>query len=395
MRKRSRREFLALTGLVGAGAALYVRPRSAQAATHNGYPDALTHKIMSEIKTFRSWASGHGIFIGEVGIPTNLGSHRSTFYDQARWAALARNYYIPYANANRIPITWQECSERYYRMKIGGYYASIYLCPGDDIHKVVDRPGYAASVIEASAGRAALGIKFSEGQWFDESVQNNQNPGTYDVDYWYATVGSNPISPNTNMNSFQYLASRGIRHVRIGCRWERIQRTLGGPLDKTELGYLKEAVANANAAGLHVILDLHNFGGYVTPTGRKPIGSTGCTVSRFVDVWRRLSANFAGQVFAYDLMNEPYNHGGVVGGARGWQSYSQQVVNAIRARGDSTLIMVPTYSNVKNLLESHTSPWIKHGGSIRYTAHHYWDGHGGHFDYSYSYYNQLAAKRGY
>lgn len=395
MRERSRREFLALTGLVGAGAAMSVRPCPAQAATHNGYPDALTHKVMSEIKKFRFWASGHGIFIGEVGMPSNLGSHRSSFNDQARWAALARNYYIPYANANRIPITWEECSERYYYMKIGGYYASIYLCPGDDKHKVVDHPGYAASAVETSAGGAALGIKFSEGQWFDESLQNNRNPGTYDVDYWYATTSSNPISPNTNMNSFQYLKSRGIHHVRIGFRWERIQRTLGGPLDATEIGHLKNAVANANAAGLQVILDLHNFGGYVTPTGRKAIGSRACPASRFVNVWRRLSANFAGQAFAYDIMNEPYCHGGVVGGARAWQSYSQQVVNAIRGRGDSTLIMVPTYANVKRAPRFHKRPWIRNGGPIRYTAHHYWDDNGGHFDYPYSYYNRRAAKLGY
>ncbi len=389
-----RKKFLTLSAAAVAAATLcgpFGRQKEALAAT--SYADALTNKILSEIKAFKAWAGSENLFIGEVEIPSNLGQHRSKFTDQSKWAALGETY-LGYTDSQGIVCTFQEASEQYYDIGNGGYYASVYLCPGDKTHKAVSKPGNSAPTIEAST--LGDGINFSGGQKFSEGPMSNANPGVYDKDYWYPTTGSNPVV--NGMNSFQYLASRGIRRVRIGFRWERIQPQLMGPLDPTDLARLKTSVANANAAGLKVVLDLHNYGGYVTSAGRQKIGSPGCPLAAFVDVWKRLSASFAGQCEMYDLMNEPYNHGGVASGSfpspeKAWESYTQAVVNGIRSLGDATELMIPTYANVKGTPRKHAGPWIKDSGLHSYGAHHYFDDDGGHFDYDYATYNRQAANQ--
>lgn len=410
----SRREFLgrlALTsvGVVALGAGVD-RAASAHtgAANHGGYPDALIHDSMDDLKEFTTWLGTNKGYIGEVGFPSNLGRKRSPFApDERQWARLGEAWYA-HADAKGLWVTAQEASEQYYDLSTGGYYASVYLSPGDDVHKIINRPGFQAALVERHA-RPGRGVNFSGGQKFDESLMSNANPGIYDRDHWYPTTGSNSKDPRTGMNSFQYLASRGLTIVRVGFRWERMQPTINGPLSTTELARYKRAVANARAAGLGVVVDLHNYGGYVTSSGRKGLNTAALPTSAFVDVWRKLSAALAAEpgVIAYDLMNEPYNHGGVAAGSFGspqkaWEAITQRCVNAIRARGDRTRIMVPTYGNVSKAADKHPKPWIVNGGAFMYTAHQYFDhynpsndGGGGDYPVSYQDENAYYASRGY
>ena len=63
--------------------------------------------------------------------------------------------------------------------------------------------------------------------------------GTYGVgNYTYATAPT-----------FNYFAARGLPFIRLLVKWERLQPTLGGDLDPTQLGYLQQDVAYAKAAG--------------------------------------------------------------------------------------------------------------------------------------------------
>jgi hypothetical protein len=398
-----RKKFLKISALGASAVALTLL--AAEATTrHRGYVDSQTNKVLSEIQAFKAWAGSQKLFIGEVEIPSNLGPHRDQFApDQDKWVALGKTYLVYTDLATpAIECTFQETSERYYNTGDGGYYASVYLCPGDKTHQVVSRPGNSAPTVEASS--LGSGIHFEGGPKFSEGPMNNANPGVYGKDYWYPTTGSNPVL--NGMNSFQYLASRGIKRVRIGFRWERIQPTLMGPLDTTDLAHLKTSIAAANAAGLKVVLDLHNYGGYVgvdtNGVGtRYAVGSVVCPPIAFVDVWKRLSAEFVGQCEKYDLMNEPYNHGGVFQGsysgtAKAWEAYTQAVVNGIRAVGDPTELMIPTYANVQRSPSKHPNgPWIVDSGLHSYGAHHYFDDAGGAFDYDYAHYNQVAANKSY
>lgn len=408
----TRRAFLTV---LGASAALSIPLAACTAAcahlcdaNHGGWPDALIHNAMDRLENFISWLGTSRGYIGEIGIPSNLGSARDQFYpDQQQWKTLGE-YYLDRCDAVALAYTLQEVSEQYYKNKNGGYYASVYLAPGDDVHKVISRPAFQAAQLEAH-NRSGVGVNFSGGQkWTSEkedpvNFNSNTNPGTYDVDYWYATDGSDSTNPATGMNSFQYLASRGVSLARLGFRWERMQPAINGPLSSTELARYKKGIVNARAAGINIVVDVHNYGGYTTSAGKQLLNSSGCPSDAFIDLWKRLSAQFQNEtaVIGYDLMNEPNAGGGIAAGTyaspqKAWEAITQQVVSAIRARGDTKRIMVPVYSGIASVAKKHPAgPWIVNGGNIMYTVHQYFD-HldpttgGGGGDYPISYDDEAA-----
>ena len=95
------------------------------------------------------------------------------------------------------------------------------------------------------------------------SAFSNAARGIYDRDYHYDSGGH-----------LRLLASRGIRLVRIPVRWERLQPALGQSLDQTEVQRVKDVVARAGAAGLQVVLDVHNYGAYYLFDGRQGVRRT-------------------------------------------------------------------------------------------------------------------------
>lgn len=132
------------------------------------------------------------------------------------------------------------------------------------------------------------------------SAFSNANPGTPGVEYHYD-------GPAT----FSFLARRGVEFVRIPFRWERLQPELGRALAGDELDRLLGVVGRAGAAGLKVVLDMHNYGAYYLADGtsgvRRPIGSPELPVWRFAEIWGRIASNFKDEpaVVGYGLMNEP------------------------------------------------------------------------------------------
>lgn len=128
-------------------------------------------------------------------------------------------------------------------------------------------------------------------------------PGVYGTDYIY-----------NGLASYNYLASRGHKLTRVPFRWERIQHTLGGALDTSELTRLQQTVAQANSAGLRVILDLHNYARYNQSGNDLILGSASLTQAHLVDLWTRLSTAFKGGYdVGYSIMNEPHDMPGTLG----------------------------------------------------------------------------------
>lgn len=347
--------------------------------------DALCGRTRAELNSFANWLAANQVngVIGEVGWPDNNAG------EATEWNRLGEAWYEA-ADAAGLPVTAWSVGEWWHDYKLAVYTAS-------GRNDGVDRPNTQASVLERhrSHGPVLRGVNVSGGEFGAPSVDaasrfSNANPGVYDRDYHY-----------DGQQTFTYLASRGVKVVRIPFRWERIQPELGGPLDRDELARLRAVVGRAHRAGLQIVLDLHNFGAYYLFDGhqgvRQPLGSSQLPGDRLVDVWVRLGAAFRHYpgVLAYSIMNEPNRLPPGAGGlspAQAWERSSQAVVEALRRHGDEKTIAVPGYdwSGVQGWSDRHPRAWIRDPAkNFVYEAHHYFDQHGSG-EYSLTYAEELA-----
>jgi hypothetical protein len=342
--------------------------------------DALHACILGELDDFIAWLDRENAkgYVGEFGWPDDEQG------DADEWNALAEAWLDRADEAGLWATQWAtgEWWGTSYKLAV---YEDAIDAPG------VDTPNTQAPVLEAhlGAGRGAnvAGAEFGEAPTVQPtSPFSNEHPGAYDTDYHYDTQAT-----------FDFLAERGMRLIRLPFRWERLQREPFAAFHRTELGRLRGAIARAHRAGLGVVIDPHNFGAYYLSDGsegvRRAIGSRQVPVSAFVDLWRRLSRAFEDTpgVVAYGLMNEPV---GLPGGAALWERASRAAFNAIRNRDDRTLVMVPGYewSGLQVWSEQHPVGWID-GARFRYESHHYWDeNHSGAYEASYA--DEVATAEG-
>jgi hypothetical protein len=303
------------------------------------------HRILAELASFTDWLDRHDAlgFIGEVGWPRG-----------GRWNTVADRWYDA-ADAAQLPVTAWAAGDRW----PSEYQLLIY----DDRTRNPQ-----ASVVEAHPTTDAYrrGVNVAGAEF---GLPSTSPTASDDGAYGYPAV-----------STLDFIASRGVRIVRLPFRWERIQPRLRAELDPDELGRLTGTVDAARRSGLEVVLDLHNYAGYYADGTRHALGSDQLTTDDFVDVWRRLSAHLRGHVgvYAYGLMNEPVGipRADDLSGAQRWEIMSREAVEAIRGNGDDTTVMVAGYqwSGVQTFAEHHDDPWIDPSlGPIRYEAHHYWD----------------------
>ena len=367
-------------------ALLVVVPRPAvPARPDDGVTDPLVRRSLDDLERFVTWldrADARG-YIGEVGWPADR--------DAAAWNALAAAWYRRAGDAG-LEVTYWATGEWWG----DGYPLSSHVAarPGGPL----DRSRPQAAVITAQAWGRLRGVTVNGGEFGDvpqtqpTSAFSNRRPGTYERDWHYDRAAS-----------FAFLAGQGVTTVKVPFRWERVQPRPGGALDEREVARIARVVARAHGVGLEVILDLHNYGGYYVADGRRgvrrTVGSAELPDELFADVWRRLSARFAGMpgVRAYGLMSEPADMPPVAGvpPAQVWERSSQAALDAIRASGDDTLVMVSGYgwSKVAGWTRRHPRPWIRDPvDNVRYEAHHYWDRDGAG-DYARPYGAEVAAAR--
>lgn len=425
----SRGEFLKSAAAVGIAGSLGGLGLAGCALVEEQFPpprpgdlDAVGHHAVYDLRQFTGWLEEFGErgFLGEVNWPNGLG--RDFPDDQAKWNALGEMWYGRADDAKLWASAW--CVDE--RQLYGGFWLSVYRSTGErgtdgEYVRAISVPEDQAPVVEAHPStpdyRRGINVSAAEA-WFrpeeaeegGETPNSNLDPGVYGEDYWYPGLSRDPT---TGQNTFEYLSERGIDIVRIPFRWERIQARPGGPLDAFNLSLLKDSVASADAAGLEVILDLHNYGGYwadVEGEVRKlKLGTPDLTAAHFRDLWSRISANFRNEahVVAYDLMNEPAGAGGIGAGShdaeeREWEALTREVVDAVRARDDDKLLMIPGYAGAGKWPEVHPEPWIPAdpADNHMYTAHQYFDSYcgpetgGGKYRASYAEENELFASRG-
>lgn len=197
---------------------------------------------------------------------------------------------------------------------------------------------------------------------------------------WFGGYGDQ--AGNESVASYKFLAQHGVAVVRLPISWERIQPTLGGELDRAEVARLTTEISRARAAGIDVIIDLHNGCSYQQSDGSVVACSRGIGSDQFANVWTRLAATFKDTpgVGAYDLMNEPNDlSGGTTetrAGAVIWERFSQAAVDAVRQTGDRHQLMIEgiSWSNVDTFADLHPRAWIKDPRQdVVYSAHQYFD----------------------
>ncbi|HEX7450528.1 MAG TPA: glycoside hydrolase family 5 protein [Pirellulales bacterium] len=227
------------------------------------------------------------------------------------------------------------------------------------------------------------GVSLSGAEFGVRPDFSNRNLGQFGKDYTY-----------NSEKTVAYFARQGVKHLRVPFRWERMQPSLGGELDATELGRLREFVGWARKHDCRVILDPHNYGRYALEIDGKAKdcvidesveGHVRVTRDHFADFWLRLSAVFADEpaVEAYGLVNEPHDMG-----SSDWKAISQAAVDAIRSRGDGKWIFVPgeSWSNSDRFREINgPKAWVRDPlGRTGYEAHCYFDhDYSGRYEKSY------------
>jgi aryl-phospho-beta-D-glucosidase BglC (GH1 family) len=182
--------------------------------------------------------------------------------------------------------------------------------------------------------------------------------------------GYNTAYTMPTTDELDYFKSEGMTLIRLPFAWERLQPTLYGDLDSTQLGQLDQFLAQANARGMKVILDAHGFGRY----NGDVIGTDAVPTSAFQDFWTKAAAHFADNpaVYAYNIMNEPHD----MGGPGVWAADAQAGVDGIRSVDMNTTVMVEgdgwstasTWTSFNNDLLINDP-----ANKIVYSAHQYFD----------------------
>lgn len=130
-----------------------------------------------------------------------------------------------------------------------------------------------------------------------------------------------------------YFLNKGFNTIRLPFRWERLQRTLGGPFDKEEAAQIDRVVRHITGRGGYVILDPHNYARY----NRAVIGSKAVPVAAFASFWAELARRYGTNPrVIFGLMNEPFKIK-----AEDWRPAADAAITAIRKAGAPNLILVP------------------------------------------------------
>ena len=278
---------------------------------HAGHPDAITHMAHDHLTGWHGWLAKYKQkgYLGETSVPNEHGLDDTVGLE--KWAALFDKSYKWSNDANLWVTPWSA-------NRSGG--ANRYRLYGPDHTDVsyggrtIARALYHAPVVEANLNHTESWHHFRRGV----NVNGGELHGgkKFCAPNNLRVFGKHYYYPDAE--DFRDLAQRlgaanaaPKRIIRLPFRWERVQPTLGGALNATELQRLKGSVADANAYNFQIILDVHNYGGYFkcNPVGSRSYHKIGSGISdaQFADLWRRLSLEFKGntQIVGYDLMNEP------------------------------------------------------------------------------------------
>ncbi|KTT43732.1 cellulase [Pseudomonas oryzihabitans] len=131
---------------------------------------------------------------------------------------------------------------------------------------------------------------------------------------------------------FQQWSARGVKLIRFPIIWERLQPTLGGPLDSAYVALVNQTFGYAQKHGIKIILDLHNYARY----RGQVIGTSGVPYARYQEIMTHIARQWSGQssLYAYDIMNEPHD------AMAYWPTAAQYGINGVRAVDSTRPVIV-------------------------------------------------------
>jgi hypothetical protein len=347
--------------------------------------DALTTDAVGNLQSFTEWLRHNHVrgAIGEVGWPAQS--------DASSWNELATRW-DDVARASKLPVLMWVASEW-----LPASYQLRVAAPAAPPAGALTTAGSQLNLmLTANKGTDAIGVNDGGGEFGTPASFSNASPGKYGTAWHF-----------DSLPTLKFFASLGIQTVRVPIRWERLQPKLDGPLDAGAVTQLERYLADAQSAGLSVILDVHNFGQYdEAPAGSNGsvnvlhLGSSALPSSDLADLWTRLVDTF-GQypaVSGWDIMNEPVLMPPTDGSsAKTWELASQAAVDAIRKAGDVHTVWVEGYNYAADGTFATLTPkaWIKDPAhAVIYEAHTYFDEDGsGQYKESYSADETKAAAR--
>lgn len=339
--------------------------------------DALQRTHIDALRAFALWLDDNDAqgFVGELGWPADADSP---------WNPLGEAWYQVAEQEGLWTAAWAAGSAWPEEYPLVTY--------GDGGSGMLDFASAHGLVIESlEAGRepstgdeARHGVNIA-GLEFGDATITNASPGELGTDYFAEPVPS-----------YAWLAERGIDLVRLPVRWERLQPELGEDFDTGYVATVAAQLDAAEAAGIDVILDLHNYGMYSTEAGQVRIGTAELPGHHLSDVWLGVSQTWGDHaaLLGYGLMNEPNSLlDDSAAAADLWEEITQETVTSLREAGDDHLLLIAGYdwSSLSRWQDIHPTAWIDDpADNIRYEAHHYWDEYGVGA-YASAYADELAA----
>jgi len=180
---------------------------------------------------------------------------------------------------------------------------------------------------------------------------------------------SGGCTPNCSYNysypqnqEIDYWSSKGFGMIRMPTQTRRLQQFSYGALDpagrtdeppnayrvfsagsQTNLLSIKAVLDRARADGMHVMLDLHNFGTIFDTLANtnRTIGADAEATNQFVDIWTRLATKFKNyDNIVWNIENEPV---GMT--VAQWKTAAVATINAIASVTTTQAIFVPGGAN--------------------------------------------------
>jgi endoglucanase len=138
-------------------------------------------------------------------------------------------------------------------------------------------------------------------------------------------------------SDIEYFYQQGMQLMTIPFKWERVQQTPGGELDKANVDEIRRVIQYCGPRNIRVVLSMHNFGRYRIDTTEYIVGSPTVTRAHLGDFWSKLAVQLGDlrNVFGYEIMTEPHDMG-----EYDWFTTAQQTIYTIRQIDKKVIIII-------------------------------------------------------